>query len=113
VTTNRQSDSRGFTLVEILIVIVIIGILAVVVVFAVRGMADRGQTTACTSDARTINRAVEAYFAQNSVQVLPASGAGVERYERTVVNAGLLTQVSKFHDVNSDGTVTSTGVPCT
>jgi prepilin-type N-terminal cleavage/methylation domain-containing protein len=108
-----QSEDQGFTLVEILIVIVIIGVLAVVVMFAVRGAADRGQKTACTSDALTVTRAVEAYFAQNSVEVLPASGTGVERYERTVVNAGLLTQVSSYYDLKADGTVTTSGVRCT
>ena len=44
-----QSTKRdkGFTLVELLIVIVILGVLATVTVFAVRGITDRGTTTAC------------------------------------------------------------------
>ena len=41
---NKQD--KGFTLVELLIVIVILGILATVTVFAVRGIADKGQTSA-------------------------------------------------------------------
>ena len=39
---NKQD--KGFTLVELLIVIVILGILATVTVFAVRGITDQGQT---------------------------------------------------------------------
>ena len=46
---NKQD--KGFTLVELLIVIVILGILATVTVFAVRGITDRGQENACDVDA--------------------------------------------------------------
>ena len=40
---ETQKTDRGFTLVELLIVIVILGILATVTVFAVRGITDKGQ----------------------------------------------------------------------
>ena len=41
-----EKKDKGFTLVELLIVIVILGILATVTVFAVRGITDKGQTSA-------------------------------------------------------------------
>ena len=44
---NKQD--KGFTLVELLIVIVILGILATVTVFAVRGITDRGRENVVTS----------------------------------------------------------------
>ena len=59
---NRQD--KGFTLVELLIVIVILGILATVTVFAVRGITERGQTNACDIDQRTLDTAIEAFYAQ-------------------------------------------------
>jgi prepilin-type N-terminal cleavage/methylation domain-containing protein len=61
--TSKRND-KGFTLVELLIVIVILGILASVTVFAVRGITDRGTTTACQSERKTLQTAVEAYYAQ-------------------------------------------------
>ncbi|MCU1690887.1 MAG: hypothetical protein JWN20_2815, partial [Jatrophihabitantaceae bacterium] len=54
-----------FTLIELLIVIVILGILAAIVVFAVGGITDRGQSAACASDKKTVEVAGEAYFAKN------------------------------------------------
>ena len=60
---NKQD--KGFTLVELLIVIVILGILATVTVFAVRGITDKGQDNACDVEARTLETAIEAFYAQN------------------------------------------------
>ena len=60
---NKQD--KGFTLVELLIVIVILGILATVTVFAVRGITDQGEESACRADQKTMQVAIEAYIAQN------------------------------------------------
>lgn len=62
---KAREDESGFTLIELLIVIVILGILAGIVVFAVGGITDRGQTSACESTVKTVDTAVEAYYAQN------------------------------------------------
>lgn len=61
----RRSD-EGFTLIELVIVIVILGILAAIVVFSVQGITDRGNTAACKANIETINTAVEAYYAKNN-----------------------------------------------
>jgi general secretion pathway protein G len=60
-----RSNQSGFTLVELLIVIVILGILTGIVVFAVGGFSDRGQTAACKSDRKTVEVALEAYRAKH------------------------------------------------
>ena len=61
----KNKQDKGFTLVELLIVIVILGILATVTVFAVRGITDRGQDNACAVEKRTLETAIEAYYADN------------------------------------------------
>ncbi|MFG2038620.1 type II secretion system protein [Dactylosporangium sp. NPDC048998] len=61
----RENES-GFTLVELLIVIVILGILAGIVVFAVGAFNDRGKAAACKTDLKNVEVAVEAYRAQNN-----------------------------------------------
>lgn len=61
----RRNES-GFTLVELLMVIVILGILAGIVVFAVNGIQDKGAASACKADVKTVSVAAEAAYAQNS-----------------------------------------------
>ena len=63
-----KKQDNGFTLVELLIVIVILGILATVTVFAVRGITDRGEKNACATELRSVETAIEAYYAQNNQQ---------------------------------------------
>jgi type II secretion system protein G len=80
---------KGFTLVELLIVIVILGILATVTVFAVRGITDNAQDNACDTDAKTISTALEAYYADNgiyptTVQGLAVLSSGTTKYLKTV-----------------------------
>ena len=60
-----KKQDEGFTLIELLIVIVILGILAAVVVFAVGGITDEGQTSSCKAELKTVEVAIEAYRAQN------------------------------------------------
>lgn len=55
---------KGFTLVELLVVIVILGILAAVVVFAVGGSTTEAKSNACKSDAAAVATAIEAYRAK-------------------------------------------------
>ncbi len=69
----QARKDKGFTLVELLIVIVILGILATVTVFAVRGITDKGKSAGCQADAKTFETGLEAYYAQNGLY--PASAA--------------------------------------
>ena len=70
---SSSKRNKGFTLVELLIVIVILGILATVTVFAVRGITDKGTTSACNSDKVTLQTAVESYIAQYGGTTIPSN----------------------------------------
>ena len=60
---KKRSGEGGFTLVELLIVIVILGILAAIVVLAIGGLSDTAEKATCNSGAKTIESAEDAYFA--------------------------------------------------
>jgi prepilin-type N-terminal cleavage/methylation domain-containing protein len=61
----RRGDG-GFTLIELLIVIVILGVLAAIVVFSVSGVQNTSKLSACKSDVKTMDTALESYYAQNN-----------------------------------------------
>ena len=96
--TGGRSD-KGFTLVELLIVVVILGILATVTVFAVRGITDKGQESACDTDKRVLEVAVETWYADESVAT-----AG-DPTEAGLVSAQFLRSESTLYDVGAAGAV--------
>ena len=115
---SKKRQEEGFTLIELLIVIVILGILAAVVVFAVGGISDRGKKSACKSDLKSVEVAVEAYYAK-STATPPAYPAGTDSDARiaTLVGADLLKSAPETTNgytitLNADGSVSSTPLNC-
>jgi len=61
VALKPQSRNRGFTLIEIMVVVAILGLLAVVVVPQVFRQLERAQTTKVGTDIRAIEGALKTY----------------------------------------------------
>ena len=61
---DARENESGFTLVELLIVIVILGVLSGIVVFSVAGITNNSAVVACKSDKKMVEVASEAYYAQ-------------------------------------------------
>ena len=88
---DKNLVERGFTLIELLVVIVILGILAAVVVFAVNGITNKGESSSCQIEVRTVNTAVQSYYAQNNTW--PAATDSASLF--TALNTANLLQQNK------------------
>ena len=64
--TNRTSVAKGFTLVEILIVVVILGILAAIVVPQFTSAANDARTGNISTQVSTMENQLELFAAQNN-----------------------------------------------
>ena len=62
---SLKRKQQGFTIVELLIVIVVIGILAALVITTFTGIQQKARNTERQTDVKAIHGQVEAYFAQN------------------------------------------------
>jgi len=98
----RQAEG-GFTLVELLIVIVILGILAAVVVFSVGGVKDKGVKSACEASRSAVATAAEAAYAQDATY--PADPAAVIASGFVSGSSGAVasTSITGFTDSNTAG----------
>lgn len=82
----------GFSLIELLSVIVVLGVLATIVVMSVGGSTDRAAESARAADERTIATAMESYQARN----------GYYTSEALLVESGYLRAESELWDVVVD-----------
>ena len=69
-TVQRQ---RGFTIVELLIVIVVIGILAAITVVAYNGISDKAYVNRTNAMAQQIGKSLKLYQVQNGAWPLSSS----------------------------------------
>lgn len=75
----QQSNSSGFTLLEILVVVVIIGIIGAIIIPNIMGRPDQARITAAQSDLRSLANALDIYRLDNFQY--PSTDQGLEALE--------------------------------
>jgi len=63
---TRSRNQKGFTLVELMVVVVILGILAALVVPTLSGQVDRAKDNRSIADMKTIHNALQLHFADKN-----------------------------------------------
>ncbi|GEM_PF-1292111 len=98
-TKIKRSDVKGFTIVELLIVIVVIGILAAIVIVTYNGVTQRSKAAEYQTDTTTIVKKAEAYGSLNSGYALTAAGADAATVvAQTATAAALTTTQNSIND---------------
>lgn len=75
---NRRNRRGGFSLLELLAVVTILGIIAVIVIPRITASSTTAKQNACAQNKAEINSAVERYYFDNGT--LPANTAALTGY---------------------------------
>lgn len=105
-----ERGRKGFTLVEIMIVVVIIGLLAAIAIPAFQRARSTAQVKAVYNNLRELGAAAQQYFLEEGVQTVNTSQLiGHGNY---VINMEQIAQEVYPTTINADSlTITTTGDP--
>lgn len=109
---TKKLKSSGFTIVELLIVVVIIGILAAITIVSFNGVQGRSKTASAQSAANTIQKKLEAFnavngsYPSNSANAFGLTSALSAVNEATLAGSGLTLTAAGANPTSANGTNT-------
>ena len=104
-----RRNEQGFTLIELMVVVIIIGILVAIAVPLYGGVQARARDNACMANVRTLNGAMSMYYAEEDVfpdEVADLEEAGFIQEVPACPNEGV-------YSIDSDGEGGEYVVKCT
>jgi len=110
VKMNEMKNQKGFTLIELMIVIAIIGILAAIAIPQFSAYRERGYVASMKSDCNSIRTAEEAYYLDNNAYLAVISSADTSATlpGTSALSAGNKVVVALVGTTDYTVTVTST-----
>lgn len=97
---TKKANDEGFTLVEMLIVIVVLGVLAGITVFGIATFRDDAEASACDASVKTVSTAVDAYRAKSTTSAVPTM--------TQLVDGDYIKEEPTGVSIDEDGNVTGT-----
>jgi prepilin-type N-terminal cleavage/methylation domain-containing protein len=92
---SLKNKSKGFTIVELLIVIVVIGILATLVIVTFTGIQQKARDSKRKTDLGAIQASLESYYSSNNTYPT------LTDFNDTTASTGWITTNMKGFDTNS------------
>lgn len=109
-----MKSRKGFTLIELMVVILIVGILAAVAIPLMRGRIDSAKWTEGKSAMGTIGTALRAYAAENAAGTTDINALGITNADMTgtYFTIANYTITAQAYDATADPALTFT-ISCT
>lgn len=103
--TPSHTKQNGFTIVELLIVIVIIAILAAITIVAYNGIQQRARYSTMQQDISSINKAILLYYADNGSYPYTGTGGYLNTADstQTLNIPGISKYLPKVPQIPNDG----------